>query len=818
MRHLITLFSCALLLAHGSVSADAFKAGAQPHPDWNNSLRPTGQASAPMEVVAGGVARYQILLPEEPTTQDQKAAADLVKWVREITGAELPIVSESAAFQPTGREISLGRTQFLKASDVPAANEDLGDEGYGIAVAGETLFLFGGRLRGPIYAVYSLLEEDLGARWYAPDATVLPSTPDLSISPVPRTFVPPLKRRDPYYSDVWDAEWFLHNRAQSHRIALPAQWGGHHSFPGFFVHTFNLLMPPDEFFDQHPEYYAEIDGSRQPSQLCMTNSEVLRIVTERVLEQLRQHPDSRYVDVSPNDWRLYCDCADCTEIREREGGYAGPLIHFVNQVADAVAQEFPDVSVTTLAYLGTYEPPKHLRPRDNVQIVLASDAHAWEFPFLHVWETEKFNSALEAWSKTGADIMIWDYPHTFPNYMLPWPNVRLVSENLFHFVKHGVQGVLEQATHSTSNGIDRSYMRAWVLAKQLWDPSRTDTEALIRDFHLGYFGKAAEPMIAWDQMLHQRWEKAHGEWKELHGGNLNPSPEVAGQFWQSRVLDYGPKFVAEAEKLFDQAEELAADNPVLLHRVQRWRLPLMYVKAELGPAGEPLEYLKLLNKFERMAFEEDVRVVKEGTGAPDLHRELHFWRSLAQVPPEGIHWQELSSEWKFSPDPDEEGISREWHSPGFDDSSWGTVRSDLGHRGWESQGYSDYETGYGWYRQTFDLPAHPDEMPNLRLFFGGVDEQAEVWINGQLALSHTAETTGMSKDFLWNRPFMFDPTRWLKPGETNTLAVRVHNALHVGGIYRPVRLVWGTPFEDLRTLDQYMSRMDRLKDLTRRGM
>jgi hypothetical protein len=160
-------------------------------------------------------------------------------------------------------------------------------------------------------------------------------------------------------------------------------------------------------------------------------------------------------------------------------------------------------------------------------------------------------------------------------------------------------------------------------------------------------------------------------------------------------------------------------------------------------------------------------------------------------------------------------VHQEWFSPDLDDSDWGIVRSDLGHRGWESQGYAEYTTGYGWYRQTFFVPEDFPVQPNPRLFFGAVDEQAEVWINGKKALSHTTEALGLSKDFLWRMPFLFDPVVYLKPGEENQLTVRVHNDLHVGGIWKPVRLLWGEPVEDLFVLDEFLRRMQEREKKSR---
>lgn len=51
---------------------------------------------------------------------------------------------------------------------------------------------------------------------------------------------------------------------------------------------------------------------------------------------------------------------------------AGTVIRFVNAVAEAVEQEFPDVIIDTLAYQYTRKPPKLVRSRHNVCVRLCT--------------------------------------------------------------------------------------------------------------------------------------------------------------------------------------------------------------------------------------------------------------------------------------------------------------------------------------------------------------------------------------------------------------------------------------------------------------
>jgi hypothetical protein len=75
----------------------------------------------------------------------------------------------------------------------------------------------------------------------------------------------------------------------------------------------------------------------------------------------------------------------------------------------------------------------------------------------------------------------------------------------------------------------------------------------------------------------------------------------------------------------------------------------------------------------------------------------------------------------------------------------------------------------------------------LRLFFGSIDEQAWIYLNGRLVREHTESSEKKSYNELWEEAFTAEvPPAQLKYGEPNVLAVRVHNSTANGGIWRPV--------------------------------
>ena len=137
---------------------------------------------------------------------------------------------------------------------------------------------------------------------------------------------------------------------------------------GYYVHTFNRLVPWETYFAAHPEYFAWMNGKRIKDQLCLSRLEVLEIAIARLKAEMAAQPDKKIWSVSQNDNFSYCQCDDCRKIIAEEGSAAGPIIRFVN----AVAARFPDKIISTPAYQYSRQAPRITRPAANVQIMLCT--------------------------------------------------------------------------------------------------------------------------------------------------------------------------------------------------------------------------------------------------------------------------------------------------------------------------------------------------------------------------------------------------------------------------------------------------------------
>ena len=136
--------------------------------------------------------------------------------------------------------------------------------------------------------------------------------------------------------------WAARNRTNAGfcRPDLAVKFGGlvDHSIG---THNCPFLIPASKYFDDHPDWYSEIDGKRkhERAQLCLTNEEMTQELIKNVLETLRKNSDAKIIDVSQNDWHGFCTCEKCKAVDDAEESHAGTLLLMLNKVAEAVERE-----------------------------------------------------------------------------------------------------------------------------------------------------------------------------------------------------------------------------------------------------------------------------------------------------------------------------------------------------------------------------------------------------------------------------------------------------------------------------------------------
>jgi hypothetical protein len=514
-------------------------------------------AEANMQIASRGRAKCAILLQPGATLVEQYAAEELAQTLYQITGAKFEIREGIASVPETA--IILGPGPLAKAIFPEADLESFGPEQATIRTKRGRLLLAGGRPRGTLYAVYHFLYDYCGVRWWTPWAADIPRKPNLTIPDIAADKKPAFESRDPFWYPAFDGTWAARNFSNSQHARLEDKHGGKIIYKGF-VHTFYPLVPPEKHFKDHPEWYSLLNGKRtvEGGQLCTTNPHLRDFLVERVKEWIRESPEANIISVSQNDWYGACQCPDCKAIDEREGSHAGTMLALVNYIAERIGKEYPHVAIDTLAYQYTRRAPKTIKPLSNVIVRLCSIECNFAAPL-----TDPSNAAfmkdMQDWSKISDRLYVWDYTTNFAHYIQPHPNWFSLGPNVRFFHQHGVRGLFEQGAYQ-SFGAEMAELRAWVLARLLWDPYQDD-QKLIDEFLDGYYGKPAARYIR--QYMRLMAQRAKGVYLTCFASPTAP------------FLNFDT--LSRAERLWEQAEEAAKNDPERRWRVRIGRLPLRYV-------------------------------------------------------------------------------------------------------------------------------------------------------------------------------------------------------------------------------------------------
>ena len=543
----------------------------------------TGRISpgkASLTIAKDGKSDYVIVIADNASPSEKYAANELHNFLNEISGADISVITDSQPMQK--HEIILGQNTHLNKTNATINFAKFGNEGFAIRNSGNHLIIAGGRLRGTMYGVHEFLESYLGCRWFSSKVSKIPKQPTIEI---PLYFLnsqsPVFEYRDDFYSDAFDADWAARNKSNSGTARLDASYGGKITFYPF-AHSFYTLIPPEKYFQKHPEYFSEKDGQRfyERGQLCLTNPDVLKLAIEQVKAWIKEKPEANIIEVSQNDCGGWCECAECKALDEQEGSHSGTIINFVNQIAQAIETEHPDKAIDTFAYQYSRKPPRTIKPRPNVIVRLCSIECCFTHPIATCPENASFLADLKGWSGICNRLYVWDYVTDFAHYLMPFPDFSVLKPNIQLFAQHNVKGVFEEGNYSAGGCGEFAELRAYVLAKLLWNPD-CDVDKAVNEFLAGYYGAAAPAIRKYFDLIHNKVRD-----ENIHLGIFDP-PIVP--YLTVEVLDKSTEYFAEAEKL--------ADNPEVLQRVLIAELPVLYVQIVTAPDNQPAkqQLVKFLN-------------------------------------------------------------------------------------------------------------------------------------------------------------------------------------------------------------------------------
>lgn len=338
---------------------------------------------------------------------------------------------------------------------------------------------------------YEVYEKDI-IRYTDAEYLTLPDNIDISYQPF-------FEYRKVDTASSNDSEYAHANSLNSTYPFTPAQ-GGKIDFISWGGHTLTReFCAADEYYDEHPEYFALHDGKRVSDQLCLSNEDTFNIVMEEVLEVLRSKHDPtqdlQLVSITQADNNNYCECEKCAAVDNENGSHAGQVITFVNRIAQRVKDEgYKNVAIDTFAYQWSRNVPSKIKPLDNVVVRLCSI----ECCFAHTIdsgcsENAAFMKDLAGWSEICDRLYIWDYVNNYSETFQPFPNFKVLQRNVQIFYENGAKGLYEEGNYYMDICDGEFYeLRSYLLTKLMENPYREDYDELMLNYLNTVYGKGGK--------------------------------------------------------------------------------------------------------------------------------------------------------------------------------------------------------------------------------------------------------------------------------------------------------------------------------------
>lgn len=497
-----------------------------------------------------------------------RAAAILAKYLNKITDAEFTIQETTTVYPSI----------VLKCADH-------GESGFLYRIFDKDIEIEAGNGQAMVYAVYDWLERVAGCRYYSRTYEYIPFDANLTVCFEEYQFSPILQYREIHYRDFFDPEF-----AEKHKMVPQCKrdenWG-------FWCHSFGTLCSPEEYFDEHPEYFSLYEGKRvgKNAQLCLSNPDVFDIVLKNLKKHMDENPKAKYWSVSQNDNAAYCQCEKCREMNERDGSPMGSVLNFVNRIAE----HFPDKVISTLAYWYTRKAPATTRPAENVHIMLCNIEANRGLPIETDEKSSGSRQELLDWKEICQNVFLWDYCVQFRNLVGPFPNLRVLGPNIRFFVENNVRSLFSQSNREI--GGEFHELRGYLLAKLMWDPYINEREVMI-DFLNGYYKQAGPVILQYIDLIHDEMEKAGGE-LNIFGGPLDAKDTYMRE-----------DLFRQYEALFGEAISLTQGDADTQFRVKTAALSIYYAGIVLE-YGDREEKLRRIEKFAEQARKTGLVMVEE---------------------------------------------------------------------------------------------------------------------------------------------------------------------------------------------------------------
>lgn len=529
--------------------------------EFNYPSPPREDAANYFPVAENGTPRCVVVRSANASRAMTTTAAALAQYLTLVTDAGIQVIDDRTEV-PAGMgaihvgDTHVGRTVKLALPDLQYGDRRIRNvRGYLIkTLSPRALVIRGANETATNHAVVGFLKRYAGVRQY------WPGTPGDPGDVIPRRralWVPQVVWRDwPYYISF---QMSMRPFGPS-RPALDF-YRRHATLPP--GENYDDWLPPGRYAEEHPEYYALVNGRRlRPKddagakgwQPCVSNPGVQACMGQAVLQYFRDHPDALGVNFSINDGGGDCTCANCRALDapgtdySRGIGMSNRYVLLSNQVCEMVSREFPDKWIVYLAYAAASRAPVRIKPHPMLLPVLT---------------TPNTFERWDEWVKAGADHLGHYVHHNDTFAILPKMDVRQNARRVLYAVGSGKARTYYMEAHTQWPFGD---VVPYVTSELLWDP-RLDVDELLDRYFTEFYGDASGPMRGYYGVLQQGYERWLAEAGTPHWFGRDVSSSHQNRtLEQFRVLS--PQEADRAGAALQAAARQAVNDPAVSERIQ----------------------------------------------------------------------------------------------------------------------------------------------------------------------------------------------------------------------------------------------------------
>ena len=487
------------------------------------------------KLVDNGKSDYKIVLPDEPTYDEETAALEIEELFEEATSITLSTVFESeVSYSDTAKWIVLGDTKYTENTGVDV--EAIPKDGFTVKTVGSNLFVLGDGA-GVVYGVYEFLEKTFEFEYYVKDVYALNKNvkelymPKLDISDAPDIA---------FRADSWLAE---HSEEGMYRARVRYFESPFMSRGMYHIHNTFEWLPKAEHESTHSNWYSD-DGT----QLCYTahgDATELAAMQNQVLEKFKEQVNYFF---GKGDYReaisftqqdsstiTWCSCSACISDQKTYGSASASIIKFLNPVAKQfktwLNETYPnhEVTIVFFAYQASEKAPVkeengELVPTDN-SLIMEDNLAVWIAPIYGNYirsVNDVLNQGMcnlfKSWSVLSKNFYVWCYDTNFRNYLMWYDTFNALPDLYQYLDEFNVKYIFNQGQiYSGSNLTGFDALKVALNYKLMWDAD-TDVEGFTDRFFETWFGEATQDMRKYYDSFISWFEKIKAE--QNYSGNI----------------------------------------------------------------------------------------------------------------------------------------------------------------------------------------------------------------------------------------------------------------------------------------------------------